>query len=225
MKKHKRIAVPIETDELCHYSCGQKAKYRNGSGNLMCEERSSKCPAVKSKNSKGVLKAHKDGKLPGWNGQVKLNRGWAKGKTAATDSRINANYDPSQMFSYGGKGPHKKVLIDERGHICEKCGNSEWLGKHITLELEHKDGDNKNNIKDNLELLCPNCHSQTKTWRRAKDKYKYKRNKKHTDEDMIAAIKESSNLNQALDKLDLKWGSAKTLVRVMGEYQINFKDD
>lgn len=65
----------------------------------------------------------------------------------------------------------KKHLIHERGHQCQKCENTEWLGQPITLELEHIDGDNQNNERSNLLLLCPNCHSQTPTWRRAKSSF------------------------------------------------------
>lgn len=42
---------------------------------------------------------------------------------------------------------------------CESCGNSYWLNKKLPLELHHKDGDHFNNELDNLEILCPNCHS------------------------------------------------------------------
>jgi hypothetical protein len=59
----------------------------------------------------------------------------------------------------------KKRLINELGHICSQCENTEWFGLPITLELEHIDGNNRNNKRENLTLLCPNCHSQTKTWR------------------------------------------------------------
>lgn len=66
--------------------------------------------------------------------------------------------------------PHsiKKRLIEELGHQCRKCQNIEWNGLPITLELEHIDGNNRNNEKQNLTLLCPNCHSQTPTWRNRK---------------------------------------------------------
>lgn len=37
----------------------------------------------------------------------------------------------------------------------------------IPLEVEHIDGDAENNSEDNLTLLCPNCHSLTKTYRGA----------------------------------------------------------
>lgn len=63
----------------------------------------------------------------------------------------------------------KKHLIIERGNICEKCGLTEWLGNDIILELHHIDGDKTNNDLKNLILLCPNCHSYTKGWRRTKE--------------------------------------------------------
>ena len=48
---------------------------------------------------------------------------------------------------------------------CNKCGNTEWLNMPIPLELEHKDGNSVNHVQDNLELLCPNCHAFTDTYR------------------------------------------------------------
>ena len=62
----------------------------------------------------------------------------------------------------------KKRLISEYGNICQKCNIESWNGLPLTLELEHIDGNNRNNSKENLTLLCPNCHSQTPTWRNRK---------------------------------------------------------
>lgn len=62
----------------------------------------------------------------------------------------------------------KKHLIIDRGHRCEMCLNHEWLNRIITLELHHIDGNNKNNQENNLQLLCPNCHSTTDNWRNRK---------------------------------------------------------
>lgn len=42
---------------------------------------------------------------------------------------------------------------------CELCGNIEWLGGAIPLELHHKDGNKFNNHFENLQILCPNCHA------------------------------------------------------------------
>lgn len=63
------------------------------------------------------------------------------------------------------KAAIKSKLIRERGHRCERCQNTEWLKEPITIELEHVDGDNTNNLESNLLLLCPNCHSLTPTWK------------------------------------------------------------
>lgn len=62
----------------------------------------------------------------------------------------------------------KKRLLKELGHCCQSCNNTLWLGKPIPLELEHIDGDNRNNIRENLTLLCCNCHALTPTWRNRK---------------------------------------------------------
>ena len=58
-------------------------------------------------------------------------------------------------------------LLEEgiKEHKCECCGLSTWLGKPIPLELHHKDGDRHNNILNNFELLCPNCHAFTESYR------------------------------------------------------------
>jgi hypothetical protein len=50
-------------------------------------------------------------------------------------------------------------------HRCACCGQSEWNGAPIPLELDHIDGDRTNNEIGNLRLLCPNCHAQTDTYR------------------------------------------------------------
>lgn len=42
---------------------------------------------------------------------------------------------------------------------CEYCGNSEWMGYPIPLELHHKNQDHHDNSEDNLMVLCPTCHT------------------------------------------------------------------
>jgi hypothetical protein len=59
----------------------------------------------------------------------------------------------------------KRYVIETRGHNCEDCGNTEWKGQPILLELEHVDGDFGNNKIENLKLLCLNCHGMTPTYR------------------------------------------------------------
>lgn len=53
---------------------------------------------------------------------------------------------------------------------CECCGNTEWNGLPIPLQLHHKDGNFRNNTLENLQLLCPNCHSLTDNYCRRNKK-------------------------------------------------------
>lgn len=49
---------------------------------------------------------------------------------------------------------------------CSECGiGPEWNGKSLTLELDHINGINNDHRLENLRILCPNCHSQTSTFR------------------------------------------------------------
>ena len=60
----------------------------------------------------------------------------------------------------------KKLLYEGlKQHICERCGNSEWEGQPIPLEVHHVNGDKTKNDLTNLQLLCPNCHALTSTYR------------------------------------------------------------
>jgi hypothetical protein len=61
----------------------------------------------------------------------------------------------------------KRYLIKEKGNKCWTCGITEWNGKSIIMELEHIDGNSENNSLDNLSIICPNCHSQTPTYKGA----------------------------------------------------------
>jgi len=51
------------------------------------------------------------------------------------------------------------------GDTCSICKlTNEWNGQFLQLQIDHRDGNRKNNLQTNLRLLCPNCHSQTKTF-------------------------------------------------------------
>ena len=72
-----------------------------------------------------------------------------------------------------GKHPYyqtnklRKRLIDEgiKTPQCEVCGIEKWLGEKLSFELDHIDGDRTNHVLSNLRIVCPNCHSQTHTYR------------------------------------------------------------
>lgn len=70
-------------------------------------------------------------------------------------------------------GQLKKRLIFDKileNKCCECSNTGEWNGKPMTLELDHINGDSNDNSLENLRILCPNCHSQTPTFRKKKTK-------------------------------------------------------
>ena len=81
------------------------------------------------------------------------------------DSWINGN---TKAWAIGSKGL-KKAVVKKNGYYCDVCKIEKWNEKYICLELEHKDGNSENNLPENLCLICPNCHSQTSTYK-AKNK-------------------------------------------------------
>lgn len=61
----------------------------------------------------------------------------------------------------------KRYLLEKYEEKCCQCG---WNKRHpitnkVPLEVNHKDGNPFNNTEENLELLCPNCHSLTANFR------------------------------------------------------------
>lgn len=68
--------------------------------------------------------------------------------------------------TYRGRGNLKLRLLREglKENRCERCGLDEWQGQTLSIALHHINGDRLDNRLENLELLCPNCHSQTDTF-------------------------------------------------------------
>ncbi len=59
-----------------------------------------------------------------------------------------------------------KRYLTESKNFCDICKiHPIWNNKPLKLECDHIDGDISNNCLSNARLLCPNCHSQTDTYR------------------------------------------------------------
>lgn len=87
--------------------------------------------------------------------------------------------DILSYLNYELSSTHKlKLRLIKEGYFeakCYCCGITKWNDKPAPIELEHINGDRKDNRIENLTILCPNCHAQTETYR-AKNR-KNKRNK------------------------------------------------
>lgn len=119
------------------------------------------------------------------------------------------------------KGKHQpsgvllRRLKCEREWKCECCNISEWRGVVVKLEIHHKNGINTDNQKKNLQLLCPNCHSITNTWRSSSKSKLIK----VSDLELKKALQEESNIRKALIKVGLspKGGNYNRAYQLLSE--------
>lgn len=92
-----------------------------------------------------------------------------RGRNAAATRIVSLSEVLVEGSSYNRYNLKKRLI--EQGMLiyqCVECGLSEWRGKPISLQLDHINGVNDDNRLENLQLLCPNCHSQTATFCRKK---------------------------------------------------------
>lgn len=106
----------------------------------------------------------------------------------------------SETNDYGviTKSILKAKVLKERGCKCEKCGLTEWQNKPIPLEIHHLDGNPFNNKKENIQVLCPNCHALT-------ENYCGKNTRRVTDEEVLKAAEHCSSINDIC--LEVGWNT------------------
>lgn len=98
-----------------------------------------------------------------------------------TEEILNGNIPYNNSHSLKQRLIKENLLKNE----CYICGNNGiWLGKPISLDIDHINGNHTDNHLENLRILCPNCHRQTKNFgnknRIKKEKVKKERKKKFT---------------------------------------------
>ena len=80
-----------------------------------------------------------------------------------TSTSIN-EYLSNRVKITSGKLRKKLLAEGLKENQCAICGITKWHGKPIVCQLHHIDGNNQNNNLENLQILCPNCHSQTENY-------------------------------------------------------------
>jgi hypothetical protein len=97
---------------------------------------------------------------------------WMIGRAIAENKLIQHEYHrPLSVIltqnSRASTGNVRKRLFSSgvKQRKCEECGITEWNGKPVSFELHHKNGINNDHRLENLIILCPNCHSQTETYK------------------------------------------------------------
>lgn len=188
----RRKPLPIDTDELCVYGCGNTAKFVTTSGKLICESYATKCEVNRLKNSKGLKRAHATGSM---RMRVFSDGDRQKARASSLERMYNQGFVENSTLSNGAaKNVLREYLNTEEK--CDECGLSDsWNDKKLELHLDHINGNNTDFREENLRFLCPNCHSQTDTYcGKSMNNGKIK----VSDEELIEAIKNNPNVRKTL---------------------------
>lgn len=130
--------------------------------------------------------------------------GWSQETKDSWLSKLQATYREKlkgRAFDDLGQDKRRTRVFEEQKFTCNKCKLGNWLGQPIPLELEHIDGNKKNNSRENLEGLCPNCHAQTSTYKNRNAKNTGK--KFYTDQQIIDALNNNISGYTAMKSLGM----------------------
>ena len=203
---------------LCNYGCGLEAKFKLKNGKECCSKSPNSCKINKEKNSIFGKKSYQE---------TNRKRGFGDGskeeadkwRKLANESRISNL--KSLPFEQWGRALKEELILKEQEGKCLGCKIEKiWNNEPLVFELDHIDGNNQNELRENLRLLCPNCHSQTPTWR---GRGSNKDRKKVTDEQILEGIKKSKNIAEVLKSVGLvaKGGNYNRVYTICKKYKID----
>lgn len=89
---------------------------------------------------------------------------WNKGKTLGYRRPLE-DYITNKIGISSWKLKNRLFEEGKFKKFCSSCNLDKWLGEEMPLELDHINGDNKDNRLENLRILCPNCHTRTVTYK------------------------------------------------------------
>lgn len=90
--------------------------------------------------------------------------------TSDVKYEIHKRYTFDEIFRQNSEFKNKSLLKRKLINLkikepeCEKCHNKYWLDSIIPLQIHHINGDKNDNRVENLQLLCPNCHTLTENY-------------------------------------------------------------
>jgi hypothetical protein len=181
---------------------------------LACRNSRERSEETKRKIGDGVLKSEKF-----WE-SVKNTKKWFDYKANAVKAKetwnkkiLNADF---QTLSFDRL--RKRIKLEQKNR-CNRCGIDSWNDKPLILELEHIDGNHSNNERNNLEAICPNCHSQTETWR---GRNKQNKRNKVSDDEIVKAYIKTNNIRQTLLEVGMaaKGGNYKRVHGIIRKYEL-----
>ena len=157
--KQKYLEKYLSSPKYCK-ECNEVVPYEKRNINVFC---SSSCSA--SYNNKKKTKAKAKPKCIVCGVECKSKNSTYCGAKCQSKNKNQVSLSMWEDAGiYPGKTLIKRYLCEQKSG-CWNCGIIDWMNKPIVLELEHIDGNAYNNSKTNLSLLCPNCHSQTSTYK------------------------------------------------------------
>lgn len=148
----KRIPYEKRQHRFCNHSCAasfnNRGVQRHGKPHPDCPI----CGEPVVNKSKGStycsLRCAQDGIYQ------KRILGWLDGE----DNGIRGNGQTVARFI-------RRWVQERDGEKCSICGTEFWMGQKVSLILDHEDGNSRNNLPENLRMVCGNCDMQLPTYK------------------------------------------------------------